>query len=172
MSKFLGRDIIPSNEKERILKLHSFNILNKYEQTGVFKHIAAMAAVLFKMPMVVINFVDEKVVVTESSVGMAHTVTVPREISLCSLAILQDAASIFENAQKELCLMQNPIVHGAFGLQFYAAAPIKTSDGFNIGAVALIDKITRTFTPDDVLLLEGLAQIVVEELEAIKPGEE
>lgn len=168
MSNFLGRDIIPANDEPRVLKLYSYNILNKYEQTGVFKHIAAMGALLFKMPMVVINFVDIKTVITESSVGMSDKVEVPREITLCSLAILKNEVTVFENARKEPCLLQNPFVHGSFGLQFYAAAPIKTSDGFNIGAVALIDKITRKFTSEEAKLLEGLAAIVVEELEEMK----
>jgi GAF domain-containing protein len=54
---------------------------------------------------------------------------------------------------------------GDFGLQFYAAAPLTTSDGFKIGAVCIVDKVPRVFSESDQEMLQSLAAIVMDEIE-------
>ena len=167
MKNTFEAQIIPANEKERLAKLYSCNIIKIYEQSGTFKHIARMVAHIFKVQIAIVNFVDEKSVITEASVGTESGVRVPREISLCSLAILQDEVTVFENAKEEPCLLSNPMVHGDFGLQFYAGAPLITADGFKIGVIAIVDKTPRKFSKDEEQILKDLAAIVMEELEEV-----
>lgn len=156
---------VPENEKERLAKLHGYNIIGSHDQTGTFRHVVSMAARIFNVPVALVNFVNETSVVTVANVGVERADDISRDISLCSLAILKDEVTVFENAREELCLSANAIVYGDFSLQFYAAAPLKTPDGFNIGVIALADKKPREFSKDEEKMLEGLAAIVMEELE-------
>jgi GAF domain-containing protein len=165
MDNTFGRPIIPDNEEQRLAKLRSLHILDTHEENGTFKHIAAMAARMFDVPIALVNFVERDYVVTKARVGLEGETEVSRGVSLCSLAVLRSDVTVFENAQQEPCLLANPLVIGEFGLRFYAAAPLTTFDGFRIGAVCLVDKEPREFSASDQKTLESLAAIVMDEIE-------
>ena len=61
--------------------------------------------------------------------------------------------------------LSNPLVAGKFGLQFYAAAPLRTTDGHRLGTLCLIDREPRMFSPQQADVLQGLADIVMDEME-------
>ncbi|GEO03384.1 hypothetical protein AAE02nite_10480 [Adhaeribacter aerolatus] len=165
MKNYLGRPHIPDNEEERLAKLKSYYVLDAYEQSGTFQHVAIMAARIFEVPMAFVNFVDEQNILIKASVGFNEVSEVKREVGLCSLAILKDEVTVFENAKREPRFLTNPLVHGEFGLEFYAGAPLKTTDGFNIGVIAIADKKPREFSKDEEQLLAGLAACIIDELE-------
>ncbi|RDV11958.1 GAF domain-containing protein [Pontibacter diazotrophicus] len=165
MDNTFGIPIIPDNEDERLAKLRSLHILDTYEENGTFKHIAAIASRMFNVPIALVNFVDKDYVVTKARVGVEGSTEVSRAISLCSLAVLRSDVTVFENAREEPCLLANPMVIGDFGLQFYAAAPLTTSDGYNIGAVCIVDKVPREFSGSDQKMLQTLAAAVMDDIE-------
>jgi GAF domain-containing protein len=165
MNNTFGIPIIPDNEEDRLDKLHSLHNLNTYEENGSFRHIAAIASRMFNVPIALVNLVDKDYVITKGRVGIEGSTEVSRGVSLCSLAILRSDVTVFENAREEPCLLANPMVIGNFGLQFYAAAPLTTSDGYNIGAVCIVDKVPREFSSSDQKMLESLASVVIEEIE-------
>jgi GAF domain-containing protein len=70
-----------------------------------------------------------------------------------------------EDARNDPRTLANPLVASAFGLQFYAGAPLKTHDGFNLGTLCVIDRQPRQVTEDDRQVLVDLAAIVIDELE-------
>jgi GAF domain-containing protein len=43
--------------------------------------------------------------------------------------------------------LANPLVAGDLGLRFYAAAPLRTHDGFNLGTLCIIDRKPRNWPP-------------------------
>nr|WP_262506194.1 GAF domain-containing protein [Rufibacter radiotolerans] len=124
-----------------------------------------MASRMFNVPIALVNFVDRDYVLTKASQGLEEPQPVPRGTSLCSLAILRDSTTVFENALHEPCLLANPMVTGEFGLRFYAAAPLTTSDGYNIGALCILDKEPREFSEIDQRILENLASIIINDIE-------
>lgn len=165
MENTFGIPIIPENEEERLTKLYSYHALKKYDGDGVFKHVATMAANVFKVPIALVSLVDREQVIFKGNIGMQGTDVVDRGASLCSLAVLNDEVTVFENAKDEPCLLANPLVAGEFGLKFYAGAPLKTPEGYLIGTVCIVNKKARSFSEDDQKLLAGLAAVVMEELE-------
>ncbi|PIQ19943.1 MAG: serine/threonine protein kinase [Cytophagales bacterium CG18_big_fil_WC_8_21_14_2_50_42_9] len=159
------------NEQERLAKLTSYNFLNLYEQTGTFKHIASMAAHIFKVPIALVNFIDDRYVIAESGLGLSGKHKWLREISLCSMVLQREELTVFENTTEEPCLADNQLIHKQYGIQFYAGVPIKTSDGFTLGVMAIADNKPRAFNQDDIIMLEGLATLVMEELEEMQSAE-
>lgn len=165
MENTFGLPIIPDNEERRLAKLRSLNILDTHQEEGHFKHIASMASRMFQVPIALVNLVDSEYVLTKASAGLIVGQPVARGISLCSLAILRKDTTVFENALKEPCLLANPMVIGEFGLRFYAAAPLTTSDGYNIGALCIVDQEPREFSETDQRILENLASIIISDIE-------
>jgi signal transduction histidine kinase len=156
--------IIPDNDEERLKVLQRYEILGTPPE-GAFNKIAELAVKIFNVPIALVSLVDKEQVFFKAGVGMPGVTYVERGSSLCSLAVLQNEPTIFENAADEPCLVANPLVAGSFGLKFYAGAPIITHDGYNIGTVCLVDKNPRAFSENDKAMLQDLAGIVMDELE-------
>lgn len=164
MENTFGQNIIPENEAERLENLRKYKII--YTQSEpVFNELAALAATLYQVPLAMINFVDKNQVWTKANLGGKDGTETERGTSLCSLAILKESVTVFEDTLKEPILISNPMVAGEFGLRFYAAAPITTKDGFNIGVVCILDKKSRKFTAEDQEKLAGIARLVEIEIE-------
>lgn len=173
MTNTFGKDIIPKNEAKRIKALESYQILNTLPE-GFFNNLAHIIAQSFDTPIALISLVGKEEVFFKANVGMPGVTHTDRGISLCSLAILDDNPTIFEDAKKEPCLMANPLVAGEFGLKFYAGAPIITPDGYNIGTVCVVDKKPRTFSEQEQELLVSFASsamdAIIERKKNMVPG--
>ncbi|AKD04219.1 GAF domain-containing protein [Pontibacter korlensis] len=157
-----------AKEEERIAKLYGYNITKEYVKSGTFQHVVGMAAHIFNVPIALINFQDKEHALIDSSIGLDGYDIVDRDVTLCSQAILREEVTVFRNAKEEPCLSNNPFVHGDFGLRFYAGAPIRTLEGYCIGVLGIGDTKPRDFTTEDEDVLEGLAAIIVNELEENK----
>ncbi|MCE3283405.1 MAG: serine/threonine protein kinase [Chitinophagaceae bacterium] len=159
---FIGKDLLPANEKERL------NVVRQYLEEipeGYFGNLAAIMAKSFNTPIALVSFVDKEEVAFLGNFGMEDSSRVSRGLSLCSLAILDDSPTIFPDALKEPCLLANPLVTGSFGLRFYAGAPIITKEGYAIGTACIVDKEPRTFSKEDIGLLEYFARVAMQEVE-------
>ncbi|MGZ8545654.1 MAG: GAF domain-containing protein, partial [Flavisolibacter sp.] len=157
-------DIIPSNENERLAALRSYNLLNSPPEEA-FQNLVNLVAEYFNVPIALISLVDEKEVFFKAGVGMDGVRKTSRGVSLCSLAILSDETTVIDNPAGDPCLMTNPLVHGAFGLRFYAAAPLITPNGYRIGAVCIVDKKERRFSQKHEEQLKRFSKIVMHEME-------
>jgi GAF domain-containing protein len=90
---------------------------------------------------------------------------IDREPGLCASAILGSDTYIIGDACADARTLSNPLVAGEFGLRFYAAVPLQTEDECNLGTLCIIDKVPRTLTADEQLILKQLADIVIDEME-------
>jgi sigma-B regulation protein RsbU (phosphoserine phosphatase) len=132
---------------------------------GSFDRVTALAARLFDMPIALVTIVDEDRIWFKSRFGLADVTEIPRDPGLCASAILDDSPYVVEAARSDPRTLANPLVTGACGLQFYAAAPLTMHDGYNIGTLCVIDREPRTFTAEQQQTLVTLAGIVTDEME-------
>ncbi|AHM60632.1 ATPase [Flammeovirgaceae bacterium 311] len=159
-----GKEIVPVNDEARLKALYRYEILDTPPE-GAFDKIATLAQSIFKVPIALVALVDQKRVFFKANRGMGDTKSVDRGVSLCSLAVLEEGVTVFENANDDPCLLHNPLVAGAFGLRFYAGAPITTHDGYRVGTVCIVDHTPRSFSAEQRSILAQLAGLVMEELE-------
>lgn len=164
MENSFGKNIIPQEDDARIEALKRYYILGTPPEDA-FNNVAALAAKIFRVPVSLVSLVDKDRVYFKANFGMGQVKESVRGMSLCSLSILDAGVTVFENALEEPCLLSNPNVAGSFGLKFYAGAPLITSDGFRIGTLCIIDKTPRKFSASDREVLEGLAKVVMDEIE-------
>ncbi|WP_442589035.1 GAF domain-containing protein [Pedobacter sp. AW31-3R] len=164
MENTFGKNIIPQNEEERLENLKKYKIL--YTQSDpILDQLAAGAATSFGAPLAMINFVDKDNVWMKANNDDDIDGGAERGSSLCSLAILKDRVTVFEDFLTDPLLLSNPLFAGEHGFRFYAAAPIKTSEGFNIGVVCILDTKPRKFTDGEQKQLECIAETVRIEIE-------
>jgi len=159
----IGMDTIPPNEEQRLQNLNKYKILYTTSEP-IFDQLAAVAATMLNVPVAMINFVDRHKVWTKADQNGQAGLEIERHSCLCALTILQGGVTIFEDVTKEAHLISSPPIAGEFGLKFYAAAPITTPEGFNVGCVCINDRIARTFSSSEQRKLEWIAAMVSVEM--------
>jgi signal transduction histidine kinase len=124
------------NEPQRLQALASYDILDTPFE-GDFDDIARMAAMICDAPIAVVNLIDQGRQWFKAEVGLGVRET-PIDSSICAYAILQP--ELFEVADTLLDprFVGNPLVTGDPHLRFYAGAPLKTPDGYQLGTVCVL----------------------------------
>ncbi|MDB5261261.1 MAG: hypothetical protein JWQ14_542 [Adhaeribacter sp.] len=151
-------------EKERLSALKRFDILDT-PPDGSFDRITALASKMFNMPIAIISLVDEDRIWFKSQFGLEGVKQIGLEAGLCASAILSPDLYIIEDAENDPRCLTNSLVCGQFGLRFYAAAPLKTQEGYNLGTLCIIDKAQRYLTNAQKEMLQEMAAIVMDEME-------
>ncbi|MGB8687231.1 MAG: GAF domain-containing protein [Microcoleus sp.] len=152
-----------ANESDRLESLRRYEILDT-PPDGAFDRITAIAARFFRVPIALVTLVDRDRIWFKSRYGL-DVEQIDREPGLCGSAIWEDDVYEIRNALEDPRTIANPLVSGAFGLRFYAAAPLKTHDGYNLGTLCIIDRHPRELSPEEEATLQDLAAIVMDEME-------
>ncbi len=150
-------------ETNRLNALRQYEILDTPPE-GNFDRITLLASKVFNVPIAIISLVDEDRIWFKSSQGL-NVHEIDKAPGLCASAILSDDVYLIEDARKDPRSLANPLVTGEFGLQFYAAAPLTTQDGYNLGTFCIIDRIKRYINTDQQSMLRQMAEIVMHEME-------
>ncbi len=152
-----------TGEAKRLQAVRRYDILDT-PPDGAYDRITALAARIFKVPIAIVSIVDTDRIWFKSHHGLEATET-GRDLGLCASAILQNDPYIIEDATVDVRALFNPLVAGELGLRFYAAAPLTTTDGFNLGTLCVIDRKPRTLSKLEIENLRDLASLVMDQLE-------
>jgi two-component sensor histidine kinase len=150
-------------EAARLAALRRYEILDT-PPDGSFDHVAGVAARLFDVPIAIVSLVDEDRIWFKAHHGL-DVEQIDRSPGLCASAILQAEPYVLTDASCDPRSLANPLVAGEFGLRFYVAAPLRTSDGHNLGTLCVIDQKPRAVTDEQIAQLEALAGIVIDQME-------
>jgi signal transduction histidine kinase len=108
---------------------------------GPFGRIARLAALIFDVPIATVSIADHERIWLEAR----DRVGIDPGVDLGTLA--------------------DPLVRDELGLRFYASAPLRTSDGRELGALSVVDTEPREASEPEQAILEELAGVIVDELE-------
>ena len=158
-----NQQLISKKETERLNALRRYEILDT-PPDGAFDRITSIAARLFKVPIAIVSLVDSDRIWFKSHHGL-DVQQIDRAPGLCASAILSDEIYAITDAAKDLRSLTNPLVVGEMGLRFYAAAPLRTYDGHNLGTLCVIDQKTRSISSEEMSILRDLAAVVIDEIE-------
>ena len=150
-------------EPERLAALRRYSILDTAPEAS-FDRITRLVATTFQAPVVRLTFVDAEREWSKSWVG-SDLQEPGRATSFCQHSILSDQVMVVPDARLDARFRDNPLVTGSPHARFYAGAPLKTSDGFILGTLCIIDTGPREFSPADEATLTDFAAIVTTELE-------
>lgn len=156
-------DIIPPDEAQRMAAVRRYDILDT-PPDGAFDRITALAARRFGVPIAIISIVDEDRIWFKSHHGLPVE-QIDRDPGLCASAILGDDPFLLTDASVDPRSLANPLVAGDFGLRFYAGVPLRTSDGYNLGTLCVIDKEPRPIDDAQIDDLKDLASLVMDQIE-------
>ena len=156
VTKYPG--LIPSDEHKRLEGLQPYQVLGTPGQ-ALFNDFVGVVAKLFDMPIALISLVRADDVVFIGNEGLPEARIVDRADSMCSVAILEDGLTVFEDVVAEPCALVNPWVAQDLKLGFYAGQSLRTPEGTAIGSLCVLDHKPRQLTPAEGLLLQDLALV-------------
>lgn len=131
------------SENERLKALHELEILDTAAEAA-FDRITRVARNIFDVPMAAISLVDEDRQWFKSRIGLDFAER-PRSWSFCAETIAGDDVLVVKD-----------------GIRFYAGAPLRTGEGYNLGALCIMDTAARADLDDrERAILRDLADAVV-----------
>ena len=156
---------IPSNELDRILNLSDFNVDYSNVENN-FKDLAKLAASVAGTEMSLVNLIDSFTQWSISTHGIDLD-QMPREESVCQYTITENDHFEIENLNEDDRFKDKFYVANDPKLKYYYGIPLK-SDGYNIGSLCVLDRSSKTLSPEKTELLKIIADEIVNRLKAYK----
>lgn len=155
---------IPVNEKKRLKALYDYNILDTIPEKE-YDGITKIAAQICNVPVSFLSFIDKDRQWYKSYFGV-ELHEIPREISLCTHAILNpDVLLVVPDMRLDERFANNPLVKGEPHAVFYASASLVTSEGDALGTICVLDAKVNNLNDDQKDALRCLADQVMTRLE-------
>lgn len=159
--------IVPDNDTKRLEKLYEYQILDTHQE-DTFDKIALLASQIFETPFAFISFVDKERVFLKANISHFDGNMLPRHKSPCALAVLDESFTVFYDTLGNENFKDNPLIEDEGGIRFYAAAPLRTPEGYLLGTVCVADTQPHegTVCPKKLEMLKSLSEIVINKLES------
>ncbi len=145
----------------RLKALESYELMDTLPES-VYDEITKLAAAICDTPVSLITLLDDKRQYFKSSQGIAIN-EIPIEHSFCQYIIKDDSdVLIIEDAKKDIRFSNNPMVHDAPNVSFYAGVSLTTPLGFKLGALCVIDNQPKKLSENQIDGLKTLAHQVTQ----------
>ncbi len=149
-------------EQERLTALHRLRLLDTPPEER-FDRIVRMAQLIFGVPMVSVQLIDESRAFHKAVVGMSRN-DLPRGKTFCSRTIQTPAALVIPDLSADENFGSHPFVVGPPHLRFYAGQPLAAPGGQRVGSLCILDTVPRELAAREVSILRDLADWVEQEL--------
>jgi PAS domain S-box-containing protein len=154
---------LPEREAERLAALRALKILDTPAEPE-FDDLVAAAAQACAAPIAILSLADADRQWFKSKVGISVS-ELPRHLSFCAYAILQDELFVVADAAADLRFVNSELVRGPLGIRYYAGAVIRDREGYALGTLCVLDTRPRESAAEslEVLrLLGGAAGSLIE----------
>lgn len=161
---------IPDDEFDRLLELSDFDF--DYSNLEVhFKDLTKLAAKVAGTEISLVNLIDSFTQWSVAGYGFPP-VQMDREESVCQYTIMGKSPYEVKDLSEDERFKQKIFVKEEPKLRYYWGVPLRTDNGFNLGALCVLDKETKTISPEKVELLQIIASEIVSRLSLLRSMDE
>ena len=145
------------NEHSRLASLHALDVLDSAPEAQ-FNALVSAASLVTGTPISLLSLVDTERQWFKANIGLPGITEMSRDVAFCAHTILQDGVLEIPDTRHDPRFADNPLVTGEPQIRFYAGAPVCLEDGSRVGALCVIDRSPRKLTPQQLEILDQLAQ--------------
>ncbi len=157
---------MPENELARITELSEYDLDYAGLQDS-FKDLTKLAAKVAGTEISLVNLIDSFTQWSVSNFGLPIE-QMPREDSVCQYTIVSKESFEVKDLTADDRFKDKFYVAGAPNLTYYFGIPLQTNDGYNLGALCVLDKVGKEISPEKVELLKIIASEIVNRLTAFR----
>jgi signal transduction histidine kinase len=156
---------LPENEIERLRALYRLQLLDTPAEE-CFDRLTRLTAAITRAPLVQLNLIDAERQWAKSIFGDGWP-DAPRSLAFCAHTILQNDVLIVPDTRLDLRFRNHPaVIEDNSTIRFYAGTPLRTTDGYNIGTLCIVDAEPRqALTGEQKTMLQDLAALAVNLIE-------
>lgn len=151
------------DEAGRLLALRRYGVLDTPREDD-FDQITAIVREVLGVPICGISLIDRDRQWFKSLDGH-DAVQTTRGSAFCDHTIRTPGPMVVEDARDDVRFADNPLVTGDPNIRSYAGVPLRTPDGYHLGALCAVDRSPRQFSDSELALLERFSELVMAQLE-------
>jgi diguanylate cyclase (GGDEF)-like protein len=151
------------DDDARLAALRRLDVLDSAPEEP-FENIVNLVRTVLNVPLSTVTLVDRDRQWFKARRGMPMQET-PRSASFCTHTIQNRDPLLIADALADARFADSPLVAGPPHIRSYAGIPLRTPDGYNVGALCAMDTRVRTFTAGEIAILTNFADIVCDELQ-------
>jgi signal transduction histidine kinase len=157
---------LPSNELGRLLNLseHDLDFLSLKHH---LKSLTELAAKVAGTKIALVNLIDSETQWTIADYGFPIE-QMPRCESVCQYTILGNEVVEISDLSKDERFKRFSYVTGEPALKFYLGIPLSLEDGYNLGALCVLDATPRKLDKEKILMLGMIACEVAGKLKTLR----
>lgn len=131
----------------------------QFDRDENLRDIVMIASGIMEAPVSMITLLDKDIqwIITSHGIDLKQ---MPRETSFCTHAIERDEVMVVSDATQDSRFADAPLVTMPPSVRFYAGAPLRSDDGFNIGTLCVFHNQPCYPTPEQIKCLDGLSRQV------------
>ncbi|MDO9524881.1 MAG: sensor domain-containing diguanylate cyclase [Gemmobacter sp.] len=149
------------HEQERLSALHALDIIGAPREPALDR-IVRLVRMEFGARHAGITMVDRKTVVFAARDNISNK-SMPRGDSFCNIAIQNDEPLVLHDTLLDSRSMSHPQTMA--GIRSYAAIPLRTRDGYNVGALCVYDTELLALSQSKIRNMKQLALLVMDCIE-------
>lgn len=157
---------LPDNEMDRIISLSDFN-LDYSSHRDSFKDLAKLAANIAGTDISLVNLIDSYTQWSISGHGLVID-QMPREDSVCQYTIAGSNYFEVKDLSADERFRDKKYVAGKPHLRYYFGVPLTTHEGYNLGALCVLDHERKVLSAEKIELLQIIAGEIINRLKMFK----
>ncbi|SHK19325.1 GAF domain-containing protein [Hymenobacter psychrotolerans] len=150
--------LIPDDEDLRLDALRPYRVLFQPNQP-LFNEFVSILAKLFAVPIALVSLVGADEVIFAGNVGLPGMGQTARSNSLCSVAVLHEGITVFQDLLQHPCNLVNMDAVRGLRLGFYAGRPLRSPGGLAVGTLCVIDRKPRLLSSTEQVLLDHMGAV-------------
>jgi GAF domain-containing protein len=139
-------------------------LVNDCEPDEKLDDLTRDAAMIYKVPLAMINLVTDDQIIFKACVGEIQGKKIERSGAFCSLAVTSEEPLIIPDASLDPRFKNYSLVTGPIAIRAYLGKALHAADGTIIGTFCIFDTKPRTFTTEEINLLDDFVEMADEQL--------
>ncbi|NKK75370.1 helix-turn-helix domain-containing protein [Rhizobium leguminosarum bv. viciae] len=155
---------LPANEGDRLKAVEASGLLYSPREPA-FDGLIDMAIRIFRAPIAMFTLLTSTEQWFKARAGYDGEMT-PREWSFCNYTLAANELTVLNDLPSDPRFKDNPTLFAPHYFRFYAGAPVRDENGFALGSICIIDRVTREFGTEDRNALTALADAAAQTIKS------